>query len=149
MSARRHHIAKVIHVWRAETVAGANGNIVHPNFCFPVTAFQEQNNSPARPVLRNVELFLIPGRAYVMFHRRKPEGNLHGTGLSVLFILILRKPRAVHNLPCPFRIDGNIVAIAVLRDRAGQLDTVVQYALVPLLLFADILRVQPKEPLTC
>ncbi|MBA7654896.1 hypothetical protein ES703_62789 [subsurface metagenome] len=149
MSARRHHIAKVVHVWRAETVPGADGSIVHPNLCLPVTAFQEQDNSPARPVLRNVEPFLIPGRAYVMFHGGQPEGNFYRIGLSVLFILGVRKPRAVHNLPGPFRIDGNIVAIAVLRDRAGQLDAAGRYALVPLLLFADVLRVQPKEPLAC
>ncbi len=54
-----------------------------------------------------------------MFHGSQPEGNFHISQLSVLFIFGVGKPGLVYNAAGPFRIDRNIITIAVLNRRTG------------------------------
>ena len=68
----RHNIAEVVQVWCTQTIlhlwqSHTDSNTIHPNSCFPVTAFQQQDDSLASPVIRDMDLSLIPGRPCVMF----------------------------------------------------------------------------------
>jgi hypothetical protein len=77
MFAGCHQAAQVMELRRAEAVAGADGGTVHPDFCFPVATLQKQSYSFTGPVGGYIYLFLVPGRAFIVFYGGQPEGDFY------------------------------------------------------------------------
>jgi len=93
---------------RGEAVLAAEILSVQPDTRLPVGAFQFEHEAFSGPLVRNVDILLIPGLADIGAVRLKPVGNLdlirRTERCIVLGIKIGRADNAAG--PCCFRMNG-------------------------------------------
>ena len=79
--------AQVVQVRRRQAVLRADRLAVDPDVRLPVAAFEQQFDSFAGPLLRNVEISLIPRFPFVSYDAGQlPDGRLNGSDAeTVLF----------------------------------------------------------------
>ena len=82
-----------------------------------------------------------------MFLGLEEERHLDVAGLPVFRILRAFEPGVHVDIPVPFRVHRDVIAKALVLQRAGQLDALVQGTLEPALLHARIRAVQLELPL--
>ena len=116
---RSRGAAEVVFMRRGEAVICAYFPAIHPQARLPVWPLQSQQEPLAFPVSRNLNVALIPSHAGVALFRLQPEGHLDIARLAILGVFRRCEPGLVHDVAGPFSLDGDIVADALRRQRAG------------------------------
>ncbi len=111
-----------------ETVAGAPDPPVEPDDRLPVGPLEVQQQAAARPFGRDHQVPLVPGGADVVAVGLQPERHLHLARLAVRRVAKRGEEGPVHDLPRPGRVDGDLVAVALGLQHAGQPDRPAQTA---------------------
>ena len=109
-------------MWRYQRVVTSHFFIIHPNSCLNMRALQEKDDSFLIPISGNIYFFLIPGYAYVMLYRRKPERNFYIARLPVFCQRWAKEKGAVINTSGPFRLQGYLIPLPVFCHSAGKFD---------------------------
>ena len=110
--------------------------------------FEEQGEAATLPVLRYLDVPLIPCHPQVMPGRLAEERNFHLAGLCVSAVIGAEVPGPVVKREHPRRVSADFIAIPLRLKDAGKPDSVRQRAAKPLLLDARVSTIQREAPVT-
>ena len=139
-------LAEIIFVRRAERIVRAEIFSVQPDLRLPVRTFHRQDNALVFPIRGNRHRALIPRDAGVIFFRRQPEGQFHISGLAILFKFRRGEKRAVADVAGPDGVRRHVIADALFRQRAGQVEAAGKFLGRPIFRDARVGAVELKAP---
>ena len=99
---------------------------VQKYLCFNVRAFEKERDALSRPFHRDIDVFAIPCRAYVMAVGGEEKGQFEVVRLAVFLHVRVVEIGAVINGTCPAGFYCGIVAFQTLGHAARQQDAVGQ-----------------------
>ena len=145
MFAGCHH-AEIEFMRNAQAEVGADFFVVEPHCGFPMRPFHEQRDTFAVPIFWNLNVTLIPGRADVVALWLAEEWNLDVAGVGVGGVFRAQIPEMIVEREHPRSVNGNLVAVTLLFENAGQFDFVGEIFVEPFFTEAGIGAVDGETP---